>query len=72
MDVSLDTVLIFLEMLMPMKCFFSEDNVKINNRLQANIGSHIGYYALDNTVKKIILVFNQDYQLGIYWPKIGL
>ena len=28
--------------------FYLEDNVKITNRLKANIGLHIGYYSLAN------------------------
>ena len=28
--------------------FYLEDNVRITNRLKANIGIHIGYYSLAN------------------------
>ena len=48
-DVNLDTVLNFSGNINAHEMFFYiEDNMKINNRLQANIGSHIGYYALAN------------------------
>ena len=48
-DVNLDTVLNFSGNTNVHEMFFYlEDNVKISNRLKANIGLHIGYYSLAN------------------------
>ena len=48
-DVYLDTVLNFSGNTNVHEMFFYiEDNMKITNRLQANIGLHIGYYSLAN------------------------
>ncbi len=47
-DFALDTILNFSENINVHEMFFYiEDNVKINNRLKANIGLHCGYYSLD-------------------------
>ena len=48
-DVNLDTVLNFSGNTNVHEMFFYlEDNVKITNRLKANIGLHIGYYSIAN------------------------
>ena len=45
---SLDTLLNFSENINAQEMFiYLEDNVKITNRLKANIGIHCGYYSLD-------------------------
>jgi len=47
-DFSLDTILNFSENINVHEMFFYlEDNIKITNRLKANIGVHGGYYSLD-------------------------
>ena len=49
-DVNIDTILNFSGNTNVHEMFFYvEDNVKITNRLKANIGLHIGYYSLANT-----------------------
>ena len=40
--------------------FYFEDNMKITNRLQANIGLHVGYYSLaNNSSQKSIKLFDK-------------
>ena len=49
-DVNTDTILNFSDNTNVHEIFFYvEDNVKITNKLQANIGLHIGYYSIANT-----------------------
>ena len=65
-DFSLDTLLNFSENIDVHEIFFYlEDNVKITNRLKANIGLHCGYYSLD----KISLQprFSARYLLNENW-----
>ena len=53
-DISLDTVLNFSGNTNVHEMFFYiEDNMKITNRLQANIGLHIGYYSLANNTSAL-------------------
>ena len=48
-DINMDTILNFSGNTNVHEMFFyMEDNVKITNRLKANIGLHIGYYSLAN------------------------
>jgi hypothetical protein len=53
-DIIVDTLLNFSDNTNVHEMFFYlEDNITINNRLQANIGLHIGYYSLANNTSLI-------------------
>ncbi len=47
-SLSLDTILNFSENVNVHEMFFYiEDNIKLSNRLKANVGLHLGYYSID-------------------------
>ena len=74
-DVNLDTVLNFSGNTNAHEMFFYlEDNVKITNRLQANIGIHVGYYSLANDSSNItdgLLDNMQDRSNYSFQPRIS-
>ena len=59
-NLSLDTILNFSENVNVHEMFvYIEDNIKLSNRLKANVGLHAGYYSIDK------YQYNLVYQLDI-------